>query len=75
MSVHFYVDIEKILKSRGMTVTQLADKTGFHKETISRIKKDKAITFRTLNKLASGLGETDPMKLISVEVENKNEKL
>jgi DNA-binding Xre family transcriptional regulator len=32
MSVEIYVDIEKILKSRGLTLTQLADKTGLHKD-------------------------------------------
>ncbi|MCK2020777.1 helix-turn-helix domain-containing protein [Peribacillus frigoritolerans] len=71
MSVEIYVDIEKILKSRGLTLTQLADKTGIHKQALSRIKIERAITFRTLNKIASALGEEDPMSLISVEVRTK----
>ncbi|CAK6470822.1 hypothetical protein BFRIG_00803 [Peribacillus frigoritolerans] len=71
MSVEIYVDIEKILKSRGMTLTQLADKTGIHKQALSRIKIERAITFKTLNKIASALGENDPMSLISVEVKTK----
>ncbi|MGE1103407.1 helix-turn-helix domain-containing protein [Peribacillus simplex] len=69
MSVEIYVDIEKILKSRGITLTQLSDKTGIDKGNLSRIKnKKKPITFKTLNKIASVLGEEDPMSLISVEV-------
>lgn len=71
MSFEIYVDIEKILKSRGMTVTQLADKTGLHKQALSRIKNERAITFRTLNRIANALGEEDPMSLISVEVRVK----
>lgn len=71
MSVEIYVDIEKILKSRGMTLTQLADKTGIHKQALSRIKIERAITFRTLNRIASALGEEDPVSLISVEVRTK----
>lgn len=71
MSVEIYVDIEKILKSRGLTLTQLADKTGIHKQALSRIKIERAITFKTLNKIASALGENDPMSLISVEVKTK----
>ncbi|GAA1379960.1 helix-turn-helix domain-containing protein [Peribacillus frigoritolerans] len=71
MSVEIYVDIEKILKSRGLTLTQLADKTGIHKQALSRIKIERAITFKTLNKIASTLGENDPMSLISVEVKTK----
>jgi DNA-binding Xre family transcriptional regulator len=71
MSVEIYVDIEKILKSRGLTLTQLADKTGIHKQALSRIKIERAITFRTLNKIASALGEEDPMSLISVQVRTK----
>lgn len=73
MSVRFYVDIDRILKSRGMSLTQLADKTGIHKQALSRIKIERAITLKTLNKLATGLGETDPTNLLSVEVENKKQ--
>ncbi|MEC0273887.1 helix-turn-helix domain-containing protein [Peribacillus frigoritolerans] len=71
MSVEIYVDIEKILKSRGMTMTQLADRTGLHKQALSRIKVERAITFKTLNRIANALGEEDPMSLISVEVRVK----
>lgn len=71
MSVEIYVDIEKILQSRGMTLSQLSDKTGIDKGNMSRIKSKKPITFKTLNKIASALGEEDPMSLISVEVRTK----
>jgi putative transcriptional regulator len=71
MSVKFYVDIDKILKQKGMTLTQLADKTGLHKQALSRIKTERAINFKTLNKIATGLGETDPLNLLTVEVEQK----
>ncbi|CAH0256288.1 hypothetical protein SRABI80_03107 [Peribacillus frigoritolerans] len=71
MSVEIYVDIEKILKSRGMTLSLLSDRTGIDKGNLSRIKNKKPITFKTLNKIASALGEKDPMSLISVEVRDK----
>ncbi|MGY3315771.1 DNA-binding Xre family transcriptional regulator [Peribacillus simplex] len=71
MSVEIYIDIEKILKSRGITLTQLSDRTGIDKGNLSRIKSKKPITFKTLNKIASALGEEDPMSLISVEVRTK----
>ncbi|PGT81578.1 helix-turn-helix transcriptional regulator [Bacillus sp. AFS040349] len=74
MSVKIYIDIDKVLQKRGMTLTQLADKTGIAKGNLSNIRKEKAITFRTLNKIASAIGETDPMNLLSVEVKQK-EKL
>ncbi|MBO1511551.1 helix-turn-helix domain-containing protein [Metabacillus bambusae] len=73
MAVTFYVDIDKILERRGMTLTQLADLAGIDKGNLSKIRSTKAITINTLNKLASALGETDPANLISVEV-NKNQK-
>lgn len=73
MSVRFYVDIDRILKSRGMSLTQLADKTGMDKDHLSKIRSTKAITINSLNKLATGLGETDPTNLLSVEVENKKQ--
>jgi DNA-binding Xre family transcriptional regulator len=69
MTVKLFVDIDRILKSRAMTLCQLAQLTGIDKGNLSRIRHNKSITFRTLNKLASGLGETNPMNLISVEVE------
>lgn len=68
MAVQFFIDVDKILQSRKMTLTELSDKTGIRIENLSRMKRTKTITLATLNKLASGLGETDPTKLMSVTV-------
>lgn len=68
MSVRFYVDIDKILERKRMTLTELADKTGIQIQSLSRIKRTKKVTFTTLNKLASGLNETDLNGLVSAEL-------
>ncbi|WP_338786261.1 helix-turn-helix transcriptional regulator [Metabacillus sp. FJAT-53654] len=75
VSIKIYFDIDRILKQRGWTLTQLAEKTGVSKGNLSTIRKEKAITFRTLNKIANALNEPDLMNLVTVEVENKKEKL
>jgi hypothetical protein len=41
------------------------------RQGFTRIKNERAITFRTLNRIANALGEKDPMSLISVEVRVK----
>lgn len=68
MEIEFYVDIDRILQSRGMTLTQLADKIGLSKGHLSNIRSTRRINFNSLNKLANGLGVSDPTKLISVEI-------
>lgn len=73
MSIKIYIDIDKVLKQRGWTLTQLS--TGISIGNLSNIRKEKAITFKTLNRIANTIGEPDPMKLISVEVEEKTKKL
>lgn len=75
MSIKIYIDIDKVLKQRGWTLTQLSEKTGISIGNLSNIRKEKAITFKTLNRIANTIGEPDPMKLISVEVEEKTKKL
>ncbi|MEC1866733.1 helix-turn-helix domain-containing protein [Bacillus paralicheniformis] len=67
MSVQFYLDIDKILERKRMTLTELADKTGIKIESLSRMKRTKKVTFSTLNKIASSLGETDWEGLVSAE--------
>ncbi|KZR56959.1 helix-turn-helix domain-containing protein [Pseudobacillus badius] len=67
MSVHFYVDIDKILERKKMSLTDLADKTGVSRQSLYKIKKTKKVTFATLNKIANSLGETDWEGLVSVE--------
>lgn len=75
MSVRFFVDIDKILEKKRMTLTQLADKTGIDKGHLSRIRSTKRITFGTLNKLATGLNETDLNGLVSAEVKSSGKIL
>ncbi|MED4409023.1 helix-turn-helix domain-containing protein [Bacillus licheniformis] len=67
MSVQFYVDIEKILERKNMTLGELAKKTGIQKASLSRMKKTKKVTFSTLNRIANSLGETDWEGLVSAE--------
>ncbi|MYL65439.1 helix-turn-helix domain-containing protein [Bacillus hwajinpoensis] len=75
MSVRFFVDIDKILEGKRMTLTQLADKTGIDKGHLSRIRSTKRITFGTLNKLASALNETDLNGLVSAEIKSSGKIL
>lgn len=75
MSVRFFVDIDKILGEKRMTLTQLADKTGIDKGHLSRIRSTKRITFGTLNKLATGLNETDLNGLVSAEIKSSGKIL
>ncbi|MCM2590485.1 helix-turn-helix transcriptional regulator [Rossellomorea marisflavi] len=70
MAVRFYVDIDKILSKKGMTLSQLSELTGINKGHLSQIRSTKRITFNTLNKLASGLKETDLNGLVSAEVKS-----
>lgn len=70
MSIQFYVDIEKILKRKGMTLTELSNKTGIRIEVLSRVKHSRRVTFSTLNKIANGIGETDWEGLVSAEVKS-----
>ncbi|MFB5660787.1 helix-turn-helix domain-containing protein [Alteribacillus sp. HJP-4] len=73
MAVKFYVDINKVLDRKGITLTQLSDKTGIDIASLSRMKKTKTATLKTLNKLASGLNETDLDGLVSAEIKNSGE--
>jgi len=68
MSVQFYVDIDKILERKRMTLSELADKTGVSRQSLYKIRKTKRVTFATLNKIANSLGETDWEGLVSVEI-------
>lgn len=68
MSVQFYVDIDKILERKKMTLSELADKTGVSRQSLYKIRKTKRVTFATLNKIANSLGETDWEGLVSVEI-------
>jgi len=73
MSIHFYVDIDKILERKKMSLTELANKTGIHKQSLFKIKKTKKITFSTLNRIANSLGETDLDGLVSAEIKSSGE--
>lgn len=71
MSVHFFVDIDKILDRKKMSLTELADKTGVCRQSLYKIKKTKKVTFSTLNRIANSLGETDWEGLVSAEFKSK----
>ena len=75
MSVRFFVDIDKILERKRMTLTQLSDQTGINKGHLSQIRSTKRITFGTLNKLATGLNETDLNGLVSAEIKSSGKIL
>jgi len=56
-----------------MSLTELANKTGIHKQSLFKIKKTKKITFSTLNRIANSLGETDLDGLVSAEIKSSGE--
>lgn len=72
MTIVFYVNIDKILKNRGLTLTQLAYLTGLSQGHLSNIKKTKAISMNSLSKIATGLSEENILNLIDIQVKKTN---
>lgn len=66
--ITFRIDIQKIIDDRRITLTELSRITGVDKTHLSQIKRGQRATLKTLNRIASGIGEKDPTKLLSVEV-------
>lgn len=71
MEIVFYCNINKILKERKLTLTELSELTGLSTGNLSEIRKNKAITMKSLSKLATGLGEVELTKLIDMELREK----
>lgn len=66
--ITFRIDIQKIIDDRRITLTELSRTTGVDKTHLSQIKRGQRATLKTLNRIASGIGEKDPTKLLSVEI-------
>lgn len=72
MTVKFYLDVERILSTYGVSVTQLADKANLDRSYMSKIRGGSPISINTLSRIATALGEKDVSRLLSVKVSKGN---
>lgn len=71
MEIIFYCNIDKILRQRNLTLTELSELSGLSKGNLSTIRKLKAITMKSLSKLATGLNETEITELVDINISIK----
>ncbi|PHF10875.1 hypothetical protein COF74_01810 [Bacillus wiedmannii] len=67
VTVKFYLDVDKIINTYGVSITQLADRANLDRSYMSKIKRGSPISLNTLSRVATALGEKDASRLLSVQ--------
>ncbi|MBE7118615.1 helix-turn-helix transcriptional regulator [Bacillus cereus] len=67
VTVKFYLDVDKIINTYGVSITQLADRANLDRSYMSKIKRGSPISLNTLSRIATALGEKDASRLLSVQ--------
>ncbi|PGO96307.1 hypothetical protein CN996_27370 [Bacillus cereus] len=67
VTVKFYLDVNKIINTYGVSITQLADRANLDRSYMSKIKRGSPISLNTLFRVATALGEKDASRLLSVQ--------
>ncbi|MGF9850399.1 helix-turn-helix transcriptional regulator [Bacillus paramobilis] len=61
------IDLERICKNYNTNLAELAEQTGIQRPNLSRIKRNRSISLKSLGKIAQAVGETDITRLLIQE--------